>query len=271
MRTNTLTASVQPFYNPAVRRADVDPPSVVSRTRSGSKRIASLAILATFVAVDVHAAAPRATMRAFDHLTALQGRIRTLECSVDVTVEDIRESSGTKLFRIHKLIWYSKRLGRVRVEVSSADVTALEPAKPNPLQRSQHRPTGPIIQVSKADGSEPRWLFRIADGVPGAEIREVGKVNPRVIEYRTAAASPAHLLRRVYLDADGLPEKVITFGSREQVLDEMTVYWQSVGGVAFPRESVLVQHSRINTVTTTARYSVTRMNQRLAATLFDHP
>jgi hypothetical protein len=227
--------------------------------------------LLIIVALDVHAATPRSESHALDRLKALQRRIGTLECTVDLTMEDSRSPSGAKVSKVRRTLRYSKAAARVRFEVVSGDSSNRKGVSPRSLDRAQRAPPGPAVRITKASGSEPQWLFGLAAGVPGSEVRVAGQGNGRVVEYRASEPKPSLLLRRVVLNAEGLPEKVVTFGLRERVLDEVTVSWQIVGGVAFPRETVLVQHSRLNTVTTTVRYSGVRINQPLAATLFDGP
>lgn len=165
----------------------------------------------------------------------------------DVSVDDRRPGGASRTATGRSHVTYSRAVGKVR-----RDVLEIRPGSTSYRQ----------------DGPEPQWLFRLVTIPAGSRTRTVPRGAGSLVEVRHKGQGRPGPARTIELNAAGLPVAVRTFGARGGVLDELTIRWQRVDGKAFPAEAILVQASRLNTVTTTVRFTSVRLNRPVSATLF---
>ena len=68
-----------------------------------------------------------------------------------------------------------------------------------------------------------------------------------------------------------MPRIVRAYGARGEVLDELKINWGDEVKSPFPREVILVQWSRMNTLTTTIEYSSVSQNVAISTSDFLMP
>jgi len=193
----------------------------------------------------------------FRKLKEIRDGIYTLSFVQETNIEDSRADGKKENIRRIVQYQFKRDRGLMRHEllfsdppISSSNVTDSKEKGLKRDAKGRIKRDIPRIVVGKSDAPSPGYIFGIPESILANKVRVVAKGKGQSIEVAMSSKRGFQVGKRIECNADGLPEKINTFNSHGKLLDEMTVTWVKNRGNIFPDELVLVQHSRLNTLTT---------------------
>ena len=235
-------------------------------------RVGVLAIVICTAAVGISASENASdVVRLMSPLQGVRESIKSLDLVADSVVSDMRGGRvvNEQRNRVHLLYRADLKRTILESEIGGESATAMGDSRGQPPCKG-----GRSVRVVEERYPSPAWLYRFPEVLASSRCRVRPENGGHIIAVNGRVSSGelgAHAQLEVFLDGNNLPIRIVTYGTRHEVLDEIIVRWQRQRGQWLPNTVTYLYHSSLNLLTRTVTYRDVRINTPLSASIFESP